>query len=192
MEWYWGQWKGSFLPLLLFYSLVSCWNSCSSIWFEGILIMSQYPGYRGICHGIFPFIIVINTTYLCVPSMKKFFKPSHFILKVILWSRWAQILLLHHQETLILDRLSNFSKGSKLVNVGELEFEHRSVLLWSLSSVLYCLPKLFRSHERVLRPLNSPVLSSSSPPQVVPFCLTFPSSPEKGGGGADWSVCNFL
>lgn len=143
MEWYWDQWKGSFLPLLLFYSLVSCWNSCSSIWFEGILIMSQYPGYRGICHGIFPFIIVINTMYLCVQSMKKFFKPSHFILKVILWSRWAQILLLYHQETLILERLSNFSKGSKLVNVGELEFEHRCVLLLSLSSVLYCLPKLF-------------------------------------------------
>lgn len=87
----------------------------------------------------------------------------------------------YHQKTLILERFNNFSKGLKLVSVGELEFEHRCVLLWSLSSVLYCLPKWFRSLDRGLEAFEQ-FFSFSFPPKEFLFVSLFPLAKKKGWG----------
>lgn len=82
------------------------------------------------------------------------------------------------------------SKGSKLVSIGELEFE-QDVFYFPVYVVLHCLPELFRSLDRALwRYLNRAflfvfvfLLSSSF---LSHFSLQLKKKKE------DRSICNFL
>ena len=118
-------------------------------------------------------------------------ESSHLIFKVILWSRWVQILSsYYHQKTLTSERWVN-CPGFKAGKYGEAWIWTRCVLLSCV--VLHCLPKLFRSFDRALwRYLNRVFLFVCfcfSPRQFL-FVSLFPSALKKKK--EDRSICNFL